>query len=160
MPGDVQPHPTKDIYHNFFTCNHQFSTCTKLSEKLILFTPIIRTFRFLNVLNIMNIISSGILIYKDDQQQRRIQNLVEHLPRRFFAIKVSGYKVVNSFRQKAPGQMFDWVQNTTPTRALMHNVPKWPDTLKILQQILQDFESVAGHHSVHIPPPPFCWRGG
>ena len=28
---------------------------------------------------------------------------------------------------------------------LMHNAPKWPDTLKILQQMLQNFQSVSDH---------------
>ena len=28
---------------------------------------------------------------------------------------------------------------------LMYNVPKWSDTLKILQQMLQDFQSVSDH---------------
>ena len=28
---------------------------------------------------------------------------------------------------------------------LMHNVPKWSDTLKILQHLLQDIKSVSDH---------------
>ena len=36
-------------------------------------------------------------------------------------------------------------RHISPFNFLLHNIPKWSDTLKILQQMMQDFYSVSDH---------------